>query len=76
MSTPAHKKNHHQSADNGQREDQINPSDREDFRLLLVTDLGILVKRSLDGSQDVFVQSIATGLPVAGAEVEDRKSVV
>ncbi len=52
------------------REDQIEPSEREDFRLLLVTDLGILVKRSLDGTQDVFVQSIATGLPVAGAEVE------
>jgi len=45
-------------------------SEREDFRLLLVTDLGILVKRSLDGTQDVFVQSIATGAPVAGAEVE------
>ena len=43
---------------------------REDFRLILVTDLGVLVKRSLDGTQDVFVQSIATGLPVAGAEVE------
>ncbi len=56
--------------DNGQRDDQINPSEREDFRLLLVTDLGILVKRSLDGTQDVFVQSIATGMPVPGAEVE------
>lgn len=53
-----------------QREDQGEPSDREDFRLLLVTDLGILVKRSLDGSQDVFIQSIATGQPVANAEVE------
>lgn len=53
-----------------QREDQISPSEREDFRLLLVTDLGILVKRSLDGTQDVFIQSIATGQPIAGAEVE------
>jgi uncharacterized protein YfaS (alpha-2-macroglobulin family) len=53
-----------------QREDRIEPSEREDFRLLLVTDLGLLIKRSLDGTQDVFVQSIATGLPVAGAEVE------
>ena len=52
------------------RDDQGEPSEREDFRLLLVTDLGILVKRSLDGSQDVFVQSIATGQPVAGAEVD------
>ncbi len=41
-----------------------------DKRLVLVTDLGILMKRSIDGTQDVFVQSIATGLPVAGATVE------
>jgi len=41
-----------------------------DTRLVLVTDLGILMKRSTDGTQDVFVQSIATGLPVAGATVE------
>ncbi|MBL8519420.1 MAG: alpha-2-macroglobulin, partial [Betaproteobacteria bacterium] len=54
----------------GNRADTLQVSDREDFRLLLVTDLGLLVKRSLDGTQDVFVQSIATGLPVAGAEVE------
>ena len=53
-----------------QREEQAEPSEREDFRLILVTDLGILVKRSLDGTQDVFVQSIATGQPVPGAEVE------
>ena len=43
---------------------------REDFRLVVVTDLGVLVKRALDGSQDVFVQSIATGLPIAGADVD------
>lgn len=41
-----------------------------DARLLVVTDLGLVVKRSVDGSQDVFVQSIATGAPVAGASVE------
>jgi len=34
-----------------------------------VTDLGILMKRSIDG-QDVFVQSIATGLPVSDGHVE------
>jgi uncharacterized protein YfaS (alpha-2-macroglobulin family) len=51
-------------------ESNENVAEREDFRLILVTDLGILVKRSLDGTQDVFVQSIATGQPVAGAEVE------
>lgn len=41
-----------------------------DARLLVVTDLGLVVKRSVDGSQDVFVQSIASGAPIAGAAVE------
>ena len=50
--------------------DNVDPSERQDTRLLLVTDLGILVKRALDGTQDVFVQSIANGAPVGGATVE------
>jgi alpha-2-macroglobulin len=41
-----------------------------DKRLVLVTDLGIVLKKSLDGTQDVFVQSIYSGHPVAGAQVE------
>lgn len=41
-----------------------------DKRLILVTDLGLIAKREVDGSQAVFVQSIHTGLPVAGATVE------
>ena len=44
----------------------------EDTRMVVVTDLGLLVKRALDGSQDVFVQSIHTGQPVAGAQVSVR----
>jgi uncharacterized protein YfaS (alpha-2-macroglobulin family) len=40
-----------------------------DDRLIVVTDLGMLAKRALDGSRDVFVQSIRTGEPVAGASV-------
>jgi hypothetical protein len=40
-----------------------------DMRLVVVTDLGLLVKRAVDGSQDVFVQSIHDGRPVGGAEV-------
>ena len=40
-----------------------------DTRLIVVTDLGMLVKKALDGSQDVFIQSIRTGKPVAGATV-------
>jgi uncharacterized protein YfaS (alpha-2-macroglobulin family) len=41
-----------------------------DSRLILVTDLGAVVKRALDGSQDVFVQSIQSGDPVPGVTVE------
>jgi len=41
----------------------------QDTRLVVVTDLGLIVKRALDGSQDVFVQSIHGGQPVAGASV-------
>lgn len=37
---------------------------------MLVTDLGLLAKQSTDGSRDVFVQSIATGEPVAGVTVD------
>ncbi len=41
-----------------------------DTRLVVVSDLGMLVKKSLDGSQDVFVQSIHSGIAVAEASVE------
>lgn len=41
-----------------------------DTRFIVVTDLGIIAKRASDGSQDVFVQSIGTGEPVAQAQVE------
>ena len=40
-----------------------------DSRLIVVTDLGMLVKKADDGSQNVFVQSIHGGQPVAGATV-------
>ncbi len=49
---------------------EVNPGNLVEKRLVLVTDLGILVKKSTDGSQDVFVQSIATGQPVESATVE------
>jgi uncharacterized protein YfaS (alpha-2-macroglobulin family) len=42
----------------------------EDTRLILVTDLGFIVKQAKDGSRDVFVQSIRTGLPIDGARIE------
>ena len=41
-----------------------------DKRLILVTDLGIVVKDSKDGTRDVFVQSIRSGQPAAAAQVQ------
>ncbi|MFO1400598.1 MAG: MG2 domain-containing protein, partial [Steroidobacteraceae bacterium] len=41
-----------------------------DTRLVVVTDLGLIAKRSVDGSQDVFVQSIQTGEPLADTTVQ------
>ncbi|HYB90952.1 MAG TPA: alpha-2-macroglobulin [Candidatus Binataceae bacterium] len=40
-----------------------------DARLILLTDLGLVVKDSADDSHDVFVQSIRTGRPLAGVAV-------
>jgi alpha-2-macroglobulin len=51
-------------------ESHVDPSSLHQRRLVLVTDLGIVVKQSTDGSRDVFVQSLFTGLPVVGANVE------
>ncbi|MBZ5727694.1 MAG: alpha-2-macroglobulin [Acidobacteriia bacterium] len=42
----------------------------EDTRLILITDLGFIVKQAKDGTRDVFVQSIHSGLPVDGARIE------
>jgi uncharacterized protein YfaS (alpha-2-macroglobulin family) len=42
----------------------------EDTRLILVTDLGFIVKQAKDGSRDVFVQSIRSGMPVEGARID------
>lgn len=49
--------------------DEHSYADAKDSRLLLVTDLGIIIKTNIDGSQDIFVQSISKGEPVAGATV-------
>ncbi|STX28799.1 Alpha-2-macroglobulin [Legionella beliardensis] len=38
-------------------------------RLILITDLGMLVKDNSNGSHDVFVESITGGNPIAGVEV-------
>ncbi len=41
-----------------------------DSRMIVVTDLGVIMKKSLDGSQDVYVQSIHAGTPVSEANVD------
>lgn len=41
-----------------------------DRRLVIVSDLGMIVKDAADGSHDLFVQSIATGEPAAGVSIE------
>jgi len=42
----------------------------EDKRLILVTDLGVIVKDNADHSHDLFVESINTGKPIVNAEVQ------
>ncbi len=42
----------------------------KDSRFLLVTDIGVLTKKSTDGSSDVFLVSIKTGKPISDATVE------
>ena len=75
---PAKKEDHYERGAPGRdAEDEEREEWRErprrgrvaDSRLILVTDLGLVVKRALDGSQDIFVQSIQSGDPVASASV-------
>lgn len=49
---------------------RLNGRSYSEKRLIMVTDLGFFVKQNADGSRALFVQSIATGAPVAGATVE------
>lgn len=51
-------------------EKNFDPASMKDARLVLVTDMGLVIKKSVDGTRDVFVQSIESGVPVAGASVE------
>ncbi|MHB1220650.1 MAG: alpha-2-macroglobulin family protein [Gammaproteobacteria bacterium] len=45
------------------------PLDTQANRLILITDLGLIVKDNSDGTHDVFVQSINKGTPVNQADV-------
>jgi len=40
-----------------------------DYRFIMITDLGMIVKKSISGNYEVFVQNISTGQPVVGAKV-------
>ena len=40
-----------------------------DRRFVLITDIGLLVKANADSTQDIFVHSIASGRPIAGARI-------
>ncbi|HBO39385.1 MAG TPA: hypothetical protein DD638_12065, partial [Pasteurellaceae bacterium] len=42
----------------------------DDYRLIVLTDLGIIAKKAADGSQSVFVQSIHSGKPIAYASIK------
>ena len=57
------------SGDDSRGDSSDDQAQTTDTRLIVVTDLGLLAKRELDGSRDVYVQSIHTGSPVAGARV-------
>lgn len=59
-----------QPPDTESGQEEVDPTSKEERRLVLVTDLGLLVKQSTDGSRDVFVQSIFSGDPVAGVTVD------
>lgn len=56
--------------DDAEGEDGEGNERQIDSRFVIVTDLGIVAKKAVDGSVDVFVQSIRSGNPVAGAVVE------
>jgi uncharacterized protein YfaS (alpha-2-macroglobulin family) len=53
-----------------EQQEAINWEKMRDRRLVIVTDLGMIAKAGIDGSRDVFVQSIHDGNAVAAATVE------
>jgi uncharacterized protein YfaS (alpha-2-macroglobulin family) len=57
------------ASDDSSDDSSSDQSTTSDTRMIVVTDLGMLAKRALDGSRDVFVQSIHTGEPVGDAVV-------
>lgn len=41
----------------------------DDRRFVILSDLGLIVKKTVAGGYEVFVQNVSTGLPVVGAKV-------
>ena len=41
----------------------------DDRRFIILSDLGLIVKKTVAGGYEVFVQNVSTGLPVVGAKV-------
>ena len=64
------RRHHHRQQYYSQPPQETGQEYGSDERLVLLTDLGLVVKDSADGSHDVFVQSIHTGEPLANVEVE------
>ncbi|MES2885103.1 MAG: alpha-2-macroglobulin [Pseudomonadota bacterium] len=46
------------------------PASTEATRLIVITDLGLVVKRNKDQSREVFVQSLSGGAPLAGVTLQ------
>ncbi|QUG74758.1 alpha-2-macroglobulin family protein [Erwinia sp. E602] len=65
--TPGQKEDAPQSDE--YQDEQSDAPPAGDSRFVVVTDLGIIAKRSQDQTRDLFVQSIASGQPVDGATV-------
>jgi uncharacterized protein YfaS (alpha-2-macroglobulin family) len=53
-----------------EEEDGEERTELNDSRLVLLTDLGLLVKDSIDGQHDVFAMSFRTGKPAEGAVIQ------
>ncbi|MCU1257342.1 MAG: alpha-2-macroglobulin family protein, partial [Bryobacterales bacterium] len=58
------------AAPSSEGDDSGNGAELQDTRLILITDLGFIVKQTKDGGRDTFVQSIHSGQPVEGARIE------
>ncbi len=46
------------------------PGQQRDVRVIVLSDLGVIRKVMLDERQSIFVQSLASGEPVAGAQID------